>query len=94
MIPGRTTKLSEETLASATTIAPQSDVVHITGTTAIATITPPFGGGFSGVLFLHPVGAFTTVTTGNIALAATAVVDRVMTLVYSKANNKWYPSYT
>lgn len=93
MIPGLTTKLSEETVASAATISPKSDLVRVTGTTAIATIVPAFGGGFSGILFLVPVAAFTTVTTGNIALASTAVVGKALTMVYSKSQNKWYPSY-
>jgi hypothetical protein len=94
MFPGTTTKLSEQSVASTTSIDVQSDILNVSGTTAIATLVPHFGGGFSGVVFLVPSGAFTTVTTGNIALAATAVVGKVMVLVYSASADKWYPSYT
>lgn len=92
MIPGLTTKLSEETLASAASISPTKDLVKITGTTQIATINPAFGGGFSGILVLVPVdGNVDLLTTGNIAVAVTAVENRATVLVYSKADDMWYP---
>ena len=52
MFEGIVSKLSETTMASAATIAPQTDLVILTGTTAIATIKPPVNGGFSGILFV------------------------------------------
>jgi len=92
MIPGLTTKLSEEVIASAATIYPKTDLVRVTGTTNIATITPAFGGGFSGILFVVPVdGTVNTVTTGNILVAVAMPVNRATLLVYSKVANKWYP---
>ena len=92
MIPGFTTKLTEETLASAATISPTKDLVRLTGTTSIATIVPHFGGGFSGVLFLVPTGGnVATLTTGNISAAVTMVDERITVLVYSKATDTWYP---
>ena len=92
MIPGLTTKLSEEVIASAATIAPKTDLVRVTGTTNIATITPAFGGGFSGILFVVPTdGTVNTVTTGNILVAVAMPINRVTALVYSKVANKWYP---
>ena len=92
MIPGLTTKLSEETLASAAAINPTKDMVYVTGTTSIATITPHFGGGFSGVLFVVPTdGNVATLTTGNIAVAVTMPQNRVTVLTYSKKNDVWYP---
>jgi hypothetical protein len=82
-------------IASATTIAPTNGIVHVTGTTAIATITVPAvlsgGGTFTGCLNLIPDGLWTTTTAGNIALASTAVVSRVLTVCYD--GTKWYPSY-
>ena len=94
MIPGIATRVSGAvTVASTTTIYPKTDVIYVTGTAAIATIVPALGPGFSQVLFIIPAGAFTTVTTGNIGLAATAVAGRLMTLVYDKTLAKWYPSY-
>lgn len=92
MFPGTTSKLSESTLASATTIYPQTDLVFLTGSTAIATIRPSFGGGFSGILLLVPTdGALATTTAGNISLVKTMAQSMVTVFVYSKKNNIWYP---
>lgn len=92
MFPGTTTKTSEGTLASAATIYPKSDVVHLTGSTAIATIVPAYGGGFGGIAVLVPTdGTLGLLTTGNIAVAVTMPQNRATVLVYSKTNSKWYP---
>lgn len=92
MIPGLTTKLSEETLASATSINPTKDLVLLSGSTALATIVPHFGGGFSGILVLVPLSStIGLVTSGNIAIAVTMAVGRATVLVYSKSQGVWYP---
>jgi hypothetical protein len=92
VIPGTVSKLSEQRLTAAATIFPKTDVVYVTGTTAIATIVPTFQG-FSGILFLVATSSgLTAVTTGNIQLAITFVQNKVATLVYSKLNAKWFPS--
>ena len=83
-------------LVSATTIAPTTGAVHITGTAAISTITPPTGcttTGFSCTVTLIPDGAFTTVTGGNIALGSTAVVNRALVMTRDVTTALWYPSY-
>jgi hypothetical protein len=83
-------------IASATTIAPTSSLVHITGTAAISTITAPTNistAGQGGCISFIPDAAFTTVTGGNIALASTAIVNRVLTECYDKTAALWYPSY-
>lgn len=85
-------------IASATTIAPISMFVHITGTTAINTITPPTGCTTSGVgcvLTLIPdAGSTWTLTTaGNVAIASTAIVGKALIMTYDPATVKWYPSY-
>jgi hypothetical protein len=92
MIPGTTSKISEETIASAATISPKKDLVRLTGTTAIATIRPPYTG-FSGILMLVPTNAagVATLTSGNISVAVTMPQNRVTVLVYSKTGNTWYP---
>jgi hypothetical protein len=92
MIPGLTTRLSESSLVTATTITPKSDLVFVSGTTNVATIIPPFEG-FSGLLFLVATDAagFATVTTGNIALAVSLTTNKVTAFVYSKKNAMWYP---
>jgi hypothetical protein len=82
------------TIASATTIAPTTPIVFISGTTAIATITAPSpisAGG--GQITLIPKDIFTTTTAGNIALASTAVVSRALIMTYDTTTAKWYPSY-
>ena len=92
MLPGITSKLSEAVVASTTTITQESDIIHLTGSTAIATIRPNFGGGFSGICIIRPVdGSVASVTTGNIAVAVTMAVDRATVLIYSKKYSKWYP---
>lgn len=92
MIPGTTTKLSEKIEASASTIQVDKDMILLTGTTAITTLVPHFGGGFSGIVILVPTGGdVATLTTGNISLAVTMPDMRSTVLVYSKVNNKWYP---
>ena len=95
MIPGLTTKISEQTIAAATTIAPTSDLVHVTDTTSttvITTIVPPFGG-FSGIMVLvnRSGNNITTLTTGNIATAVTIGSNVATVLVYSKLTDDWYP---
>lgn len=92
MIPGTTSKLSEEIIASTTSISPKSDLVRITGTTAISTILPSFGGGFGGILFLVPTdGSVALNTAGNILKAVTMVQNQVCVLVYSRKTSSWYP---
>ena len=82
------------TIASATTIAPTTQIVFISGTTAVVTITaaaPISTGG--GTITLIPTGVFTWTTAGNIALAGTAVVSKALTMTYDATTTKWYPSY-
>lgn len=91
MRTGDTTRLSEEILASAATIAPSKDLVILTGTTGIATIAPKFMGS-SGVLMLVPKdGNVGLLATDNIAAAVTMLQNRVTVLTYSRSQNKWYP---
>lgn len=95
MIPGLTTKISEELISLTSTISPTSDLVHINSTvttTVLLTIKPPFGG-FSGIMVLvNRSGAnMTTLTTGNIITAVTLGVNVALVLVYSKLTDKWYP---
>lgn len=82
------------TIASATTIAPTTRFVFISGTEAISTITPPasFSTG-GGQIILIPTDLFTTVTGGNIALGTTAVVGKAIQMTYDSGTALWYPSY-
>ncbi len=92
MIPGLTTRLSESQLVTATTISPKSDVVFVSGTTAVATIIPPFEG-FSGMIFIVATDAagFATTTAGNIALVVSLTTSKATAFIYSKKNALWYP---
>ena len=46
-----------------------------------------------GTISIIPTAAFTTDVTGNIALASTATINRVMTFTYDGGTHLWYPSY-
>ena len=65
------------TIASAATIAPVTYITHVTGTSAITTITLPSGmsATYVGCLKLWPDAAFTWATGGNILTSGTAVVN-------------------
>jgi|SRR6187431_860920 len=91
MFPGTTSKLSESTLASAATINVKTDIVLLTGTTAVNNIIPNFGGGFSGFCILIPTNAagITFGTSGNILVGLAAVQNRALMLVYVKSLGKW-----
>lgn len=78
-------------IASAATVIPAHRVHHITGTTAINTIS--VHAGFIGEVRFIPDGAFTLGTSGNVAIASTAVVGRLMILQYDPVTSKFYPSY-
>ena len=81
------------TIASAATIQPLNPIVFVSGTTTINTITVPaeFVGG--GQITIIPTGLWSTGTSGNIALATTAVVSKALIMFYDAVTAKWYPSY-
>jgi hypothetical protein len=79
------------TLASAATVAPVVGVNHITGAAAIVNITVPVTCSTGCMVNFIPDGAFTTTNAGNIGIASTATIGRVMTFVWD--NTKWWPSY-
>lgn len=90
MIPGTTSKTSETTVASATSITAKSDVVLVTGTTTVQTIIPNFGGGFGGFLILIPTaGTVILGTSGNILVGISAVINRAVFMVYVRSLGKW-----
>lgn len=81
-----------DTLASASTLSTVEvgNLIYVSGTTAINTISPPYES-FRGSLTFIPTGAFTTTTAGNIKIASTAVVGKALTMIYD--GTFWYPSY-
>lgn len=80
------------TQASATTLAPTTLITFLSGTTSIATITPPVTGQHR-VVLIATVTTLATVTTGNIALATTLVANKALELFYDPNGAKYYPSY-
>lgn len=83
---------SQGPISSAPSINPTAQFFHITGTATISNITvPPLL--VNGCLHIIPDGAFSTNTAGNIALASTAVVNRLLIECYDISTNKWYPNY-
>ena len=88
MIPGVVSKLTEGTVPSATVIQAKSDIVRVTGSTAIQTIQPALG--VSQFLVLVPVdGAITLGAAGNIAVGIAAAQNRAVFMVYVKTLSKW-----
>jgi hypothetical protein len=82
------------TITGAATIAPATSIVYVSAFIGIATITPPTGiASTGGQITIIPTGAFTTLNTGNIAIASTATVSRAMIMTYCAGTSKWYPSY-
>ena len=90
MIPGLQTKVSESNVPSATTIVVKSDLVRLTGSTQVETIGSPLLGN-SIIIYVTPVdGNVVLGTSGNILVEATLIQNRLYTLIFSKATNKWY----
>ena len=79
------------TIASTTTIAPTTFLTFISGTTNIATITPPVGGSvmLAFVWTTTSPGSFTT--AGNISVGSTTMIqNRLVLMVYDPSTVKWY----
>jgi hypothetical protein len=90
---GYRTDDSAPTISSGGAIAPVADVSFVSGTAAVATVDVPLRLREGGSITLIPTGLWTLTAAGNIAVAASAVVSKAMTLTYDKTTNKWYPSY-
>jgi hypothetical protein len=78
--------------SAASAILPSGPLFTSSGTAAITGFTIPVGFK-SGSFSIIPTGAFTWTTAGNIGLAGTAVVGRVLTFTWDAAASKFYPSY-
>lgn len=78
-------------VASATTIVPTAFMFHVSGTTAIVNITVPVGLTAGSCLQIVPDAIFTTTAAGNISLASTAVVNKLLFECWD--GTKFNPSY-
>lgn len=82
-------------ITGASTIAPTANVTHITGTTALSTITVPAGLVSGESITLIFDSAETWNNSGNIAAASAAAqaAGESLTLTYDSATSKFYPSH-
>jgi hypothetical protein len=77
-------------------ITPSGPLFHITGSAAITGFLYPIGLGAgqpAASFCTIPDGTFTTTTANNIALASTAVVNKLLCWTWDNTNAKWVPSY-
>jgi hypothetical protein len=79
-------------ITAAATVAPAKMVHHVTGTTAIVTITPPWTD-FTGPVYLIADSVFSWTSAGNIAVAnaTTVVAKNAYGFLFDRVANKWYP---
>jgi hypothetical protein len=78
------------TIAAAATIAPQTLMTFVTGTTEVANITPPMSGQHMLVLVFTDATPGTMVTTGNIAAAVAPNPNTPTVMFYNPAEQTYY----
>lgn len=78
------------TMAAAATIAPVNRLTFITGTTQIATITPPTTGYCEVVLCFTNGAPGAFLTSDNIKTAYQPIQNRPITLHYDPSSAKWW----
>jgi hypothetical protein len=78
------------TIASAATIAPTTKLTFVTGTTQVATITPPVDGYCEIALCFTDGSPGAFATTGNIKTAYQPIQNRPIDLCYDPASAKWW----
>lgn len=78
------------TIASAATIAPSTYLTMVTGTVAIATVTPFVTGAHQLALVFTTTTPVAFTTTGNIATVATPTQNVPIFLVYNPLTAKYY----
>ena len=79
------------TVASATTIAPTTGMSLVSGTTNIATITPPLTGYHMLALIFTNAAPPSLLTTGNILVGSTTITQNVPVLLfYEPSAAKYY----
>ena len=84
---------SPVTVAAATTIAPSTFITFVSGTTDVATITPPVSGQHMLCLIFTNANPGSLLTTGNVLVASTTVAQNVPVLMfYDPAQAKYYPA--
>ena len=82
------------TIASAATVAPNTFLSFISGTVAIATVTPPVNGAHMLVFIFTTTTPTAFTTTGNIKAVATPTTNLPVVLVYNPIEAKYYAAVT
>lgn len=78
------------TIASAATVAPTTFLTFISGTVAIATITPPADGAHMLAFVFTTTTPTAFTTSGNIKLVSTPTQNIPLFLVYNPVDGKYY----
>lgn len=78
------------TIASAATVAPNTWLSIITGTVAIATVTPPASGAHELVFIFTTTTPTAFTTTGNIKYVSTPTQNIPHRLIYNPLDGKYY----
>jgi len=85
------------TIAAAATIAPTTFLTIVSGTTAIATITPPVTGSHMLAIVVSVTNFSGFLTTGNILVASitnsTVWANKTNLFVYNPLTGKYHPNY-
>lgn len=82
------------TIASTTTVAPTTFLSLISGTNAIATITPPAEGAHLLCFIFTAQTPVAFTTSGNIKLVSTPAQNIPVFLAYNPIEGKYYPGKT
>lgn len=78
------------TIAAAATIAPTTKMTFITGTTQVATITPPASGYHELTLCFTNASPGAFLTTGNIQIAYQPIQNRPIDVCYDPSSKKYW----
>lgn len=78
------------TIASAATVAPSTFLSFISGTVAIATVTPPVTGAHMLCFVFTTTTPVAFTTTGNIKAVATPTTNLPVYLTFNPVDNKYY----
>jgi|SRR6185369_2047275 len=88
--PQSATQPKPTTVASAATIAPTTKLTLVSGTTDVATITPPQDGYHELVLVFTNGSPPDILTTGNVLIGFTTAAQNVPVLLYYEPNQAKY----
>lgn len=82
------------TVASAATIVPRTRLTFVTGTVAVANITPPTSGYCELLLCFTNAAPALMLTTGNIQFAYQPIQNRPILFCYDPTTAKWWAAAT